>query len=140
MRRRWIEITAALLGAIWLASLGVALFFVAGIVGVPWLLAALIAQIAAFVVTTAIMLVTNTHDIPNAPAPDRRLDPFSLPTNELRIGVELPDGRPYGRRHHDDPAVVKRLIKRFEDEDAQRPPPAAVPDWARDLQQEHGDE
>ena len=145
MQRRWIEIVAALLGVIWLGSLGVALFFVAGLVDVPWLLGALVAQIGVFAVATALLLTTNTRRPagidPNAP--ERRIDPFALPTEQLKIGVDLGDGQPYGRRNADDPAVVKRMIRQFEEEDRQRPPPANVPAWARDLQQAHdeaGDE
>jgi hypothetical protein len=141
VKRHAITITAAVLGAIWLAAIAVQLCFIAGIAGIPWLIGSIVAQAAILLVSGAVILVTNTRRPygidPNAPA--RQADPFGQTTDELRDAIYLPDRRPYGRRTEDDMQVVKRLIGKLEENDTQRPPPAATPQWAIDLQTEHDD-
>lgn len=131
--KRSLAIVAAILFVLWLASIGVILFYVAGLAGVPLLLAAVVCQIAVFLVASALLLVTNTHDAPAAV--NRAADPFSMTSEDLKNAVLLADNMPYGRRKHDDTQVVKRLIGKFEDEDALRPAPPSTPQWALDLQQ-----
>jgi len=140
LRQHAITITAAILGLVWLGSIATQLFFVAGLATIPYLIAAIVGQIAAFLIASAVLLVTNTRRPagvdPNVPP--RRRDPFGMTSDELqRDAVMLPDARPYGRRVHDDVAVVKRLIGRFEDEDSLRPAPKSTPAWAIELQQQH---
>jgi len=140
MRRHAIAITAALLGAIWLAAIAIQLCFVAGLAGIPWLIGAIVAQIAAFLISGSLLLVTNTRRPygidPNAP-PVRAADPFGQTSDELRSAA-IVGGLPYGRRVHDDVAVVKRLIGKFEAEDAQRPAKGGTPPWALDLMKANG--
>jgi hypothetical protein len=120
-------LASACLGAIWLGSTGVLLFFVAGLASIPALLLASVALSGAFVLLLAICLVSNTR----RPWANER-DPFGQTSEALlRTGVMVGD-RPYGRRGSDDAAVVKRLIGKFEAE-VQRPPPASAPAWAAEL-------
>lgn len=137
--RRSIEITASVLGLIWLATIAIHLLFIAGLVDIAALIGAIVAQCGIFLVSGALLLVTNTRRPagidPNAPPIAQAVDPFGQTSDELRSAVLLPDRQPYGRRKHDDVNVVKRLIGKFEDEDALRPPPAETPRWALDLQE-----
>ncbi len=139
MRRHTIEITAALLGLIWLATIAIHLLFIAGLVDIAALIGAIVAQCGAFLVASALLLVTNTRRPagidPNAPPQRSTPDPFGQTADELRAAVLLPDRRAYGRRDSDDAEVVKRLIGKFEAEDAKRPPPTETPRWALDLQE-----
>jgi hypothetical protein len=140
LKRHAITITAALLGTIWLAAIAVQLCFIAGLAGIPWLIGSIVAQAAILLVSGAIILVTNTRRPagidPNAP--HVAVDPFAMSSEDLRNAVLLADNMPYGRRKQDDTAVVKRLIGKFEEEDAQRPPPKdGTPSWALDLLSEN---
>ena len=132
----------ALVGIAWLASIAVQLVFLAGLAGVPLLIGALVVQLVIVALVSGLLLTTNTRR-PAGIDPNilvRSTDPFSLTTDELQRGIKLPDDRHYGRRAKDDLAVVERLIRRFESEDATRPPPATTPDWATELLQEHDEE
>jgi len=138
--RRSLTITASILGLVCLAAIAIQLLFIAGLVDIAALIGSIVAQVGVFLVSGAVLLVSNTRRPdgidPNAPplaAP--RDDPFGQTSDELRAAVLLPDRQPYGRRKHDDVNVVKRLIGKFEDEDALRPPPAETPRWALDLQE-----
>lgn len=135
--KRSLAIVAGALGALWLISVGVLLFYIAGLAGVPLLLAAVVCQIAVFLVAAALLLVTNTRRPagidPNAPP--LPIDPYGDTTDGLmKHAIMLPDRKPYGRRAADDTAVVQRLIDRLEKDDAARPAPAQTPQWALDLQ------
>jgi hypothetical protein len=129
--RRNLAITAAVLGMVWLIATGVLLFYVAGLVGVPWLLAAFVAMDGAFLLLLAVYLVTNTRR-PFA------VDPYAQTTDDLlRSAVLLPDGRPYGRRDRDDRNVVDRLSEILEEEAARQPPSDRTPPWAIEIASEH---
>jgi hypothetical protein len=140
--KRPLAIVSGALGMIWLLSIGVIFFYVAGLVNIAALLGAVVAQIAVFLVTSALLLTTNTRRPagidPNAPLVKHSRDPFSQTTDELRGAVLLPDSRPYGRRISDDRHVVERLIDRLEKDDEKRPAPVSTPQWALDLQQMNG--
>lgn len=129
--RRSLAIVAAVLGLIWLAATGVLLFYVAGLVGVPWLLSAFVSMDGAFGLLLAVYLVTNTRR-PFA------VDPYAQTTDDLlRSAVLLPDGRPYGRREKDDRHVVDRLSEILEEEAAKHPPSDRTPPWAIEIATEH---
>lgn len=137
--RRSLAITIGALGVIWLAAIAVQLFFVAGLAPIAALIGAIVAQIAVFLVASALLLVTNTRRPagidPNAPLRPR--DPFGASTDDLLRPAVMVGAQPYGRRHSDDANVVHRLIDRLEKDDAARPTPASAPQWALDLQQNH---
>lgn len=138
IQRHAIALTAAALGLVWLCAIGVILFYVAGLAGVPLLLAAIVAQIAVFLVASAVMLASNVRRPngidPNAPPVRERADPFAADTRDLlRPRVQLADGKPYGARMSDDVSVVNRLIDRLEADAAARPAPKESPAWALDL-------
>ena len=141
MKRHAIPLTSAALGAIWLAANGVMLFYAASLVPLAALLIAFGALSGAFGLALAILIASNTRRPagidPNAPPVS--VDPFAMSSEDLKNAVLLADNMPYGRRKHDDSAVVKRLIGKFEDEDRQRPPPATTPAWALELQEQHED-
>jgi hypothetical protein len=92
MSWKTIAIVACALGTIWLASIAMLLFFIAGLSSMPYLLGAVVAQIGVFCVAAALLLVTNTHrlrgidpDVPRGPTPgsgQATLDALSLTTNE----------------------------------------------------------
>ena len=125
---RSLTICVVALFAVWLSSVAILLLFLASLAGVPALVGALVALIGVSGIGGGILLVTNTR-----PPAARPSDPFSQTTEELRPGVLLPDGRPYGRRERDDTAVVKRIIDKFKEEDAERAPPETTPKWALNL-------
>ncbi len=147
---RTLLITIALLGAIWLASIGVLLFFVAGLTSVPWLLGAAVLQIGVFLTALGLLLVTNTRR-PRGINPDQPIDrqvvpidiallkdPMAMTAAELeRAAIMLPDGNSYGRRMKDDHEVVKRVIQKLHADDGKRPMSSETPEWARELQQAH---
>ena len=93
MSLKALAIVSGVLGTIWLASIGVLLFFVAGLASVPWLLGAAVAQSGVFCVAAALLLVTNTRrprgidpDVPIGPTlgfDQATLDAFSLTTDEV---------------------------------------------------------
>jgi len=127
--KKSLAICAAVFSAMWIASTGVLLFYVANLIGVPFLLFAFVTMDTAFLALLALFLVTNTN--PNA---NRARDPYADTTADLlRDGVMLPDQRPYGRREKDDRNVVARLSDILEDEAARRPPSNHTPAWAINL-------
>ena len=112
---RSLTICVVALFAVWLSSVAILLLFLASLAGVPALVGALVALIGVSGIGGGILLVTNTR-----PPAARPSDPFAQTTDELRPGVMLSDGRPYGRRERDDTAVVKRIIDKFKEDDAER--------------------
>lgn len=60
-------------------------------------------------------------------APERRIDPFALDTQEL---AALPDGKPYGRRESDDRSVAQRIKA------AARAGEYQEPEWVKALKTE----
>lgn len=113
--KKFLVIAAIILFVFWITSLGFILLFLAQIVGIPYLVGSVIAQIVAFVLTTEIMLVTNT-----------------------RVGWRAPDaahpaGIAYGRRQDDIEDVTKELSDVMERAAArQRTGPVRTPDWLGD--------
>jgi hypothetical protein len=93
MNWKTVAMVACVLGAIWLASIGVLLFFIAGLSSMPYLLGAVVAQIGVFCVAAALLLVTNTRrprgidpDVLRGPtlgSDQATLDAFSLTTDEV---------------------------------------------------------
>src|SRR5258706_10598215 len=157
MSWKTIAIVACVLGTIWLASIGVLLFFIAGLSSMPYLLGAVVAQIGVFCVVAALLLITNTHrlrgidpDVPRGPTPGTGQiaiddEPKDRPRRSIVIDEQ---GEPYGRRHTDIPvADIKRTIEAVQQIRAAGGAPEesiTVPDWARTLlvegegAQEHG--
>jgi hypothetical protein len=132
---RQLAIVASALGGLWLLSIAVQFLFVAGLQGIAALIIAIVMQIAVFLVSGSLLLVTNTRR-PRGVDPDERSpDPFGQTSEELRRSVALPDGRLYGRRKVDDRNVVERLSDILEEEAAKREPPQSTPQWALNLQQ-----
>lgn len=124
--KRTLAIVIAAMGLVWVVATGVFLFFAADLVPIPWLLVAFGAMDGAFGLALALLITTNTRVA-------WQTDPYAQTTDDLlRTGVMIGD-RPYGRRAHDDSAVVKRLIDKLEQTDAARPPPPDTPQWAADL-------
>lgn len=128
--RRNLAITAAVLGLVWLIATGVLLFYVAGLVGVPWLLGAFVAMDGAFGLLLAVYLVTNTRR-PFA------ADPYAQTTDDLLRDAVMIGDRPYGRRANDDRDVVARLSDILEEEAAKHPPSTRTPPWAIEIATEH---
>lgn len=136
MQKRAIELISVIFGALWLAAICVQFLFVAQLLSIVWMIGALVAQIAVFLVFGALLLVTNTRRPygidPNA-AQHRQREAdraFASPTADLfrqRVKVQLPDGNAYGGRKDDDPEVVQRLLS------AIAPQPQPMPDWAQAL-------
>jgi hypothetical protein len=125
-----ILITAALLFLLWLASFAILLLFLAQLVGIRALVAAIVVQAATFLIAGAFALVSNTRR-------PRGIDP-----DAPRVVGEpplLPDGRPYGRRKKDDLGVLDRLSAVLESEAGKRPPPEQTPAWAADIVRTNAD-
>lgn len=131
--KRPLAIVCALLGLVWLIATAVLLFFVAGLVGVPFLLLAFVGMDGAFLLLLAILLVTNTRVAWPAP------DPFGQATDDLLRPAVMIGDRPYGRRAADDRNVVARLSDILEDE-ASRRKPGETPAWVVSMNQRHSAE
>jgi hypothetical protein len=130
--KRSLAIVAAVLGLAWLGATGVLLFFVAGLASLTWFLLAFVAMDAAFLLSVALLIETNTRRAWSAAR-----DPYGHTTDELlRNPVMLPDDRPYGRRAHDDRNVVARLSDILEEE-ADRRKPGETPAWVVDVNRAH---
>lgn len=127
--KRPLTITIILLFAVWLASLAVLLCFLAQIVGVPWLVGAIVAQIGVAAISAGILLVTNTRRPWSA-------DSFGQTTDDLLRPAVMVGDRPYGRRAHDDRNVVERLSEVLEEEAGKRKP-GDTPAWVIDINQRH---
>lgn len=133
MKRRWVEITVGILGALWLAAIAIELCSIAGLVDIWWRISAIVLSIAVFAVACMLLAVTNTRRPAGIDPNAARVNHTGMVPDEIRPGVLLPDGRPYGRRAEDDRAVIDRLSEVLEAEAAKRPGPAKTPSWAVDL-------
>jgi hypothetical protein len=100
---RILAITITILFSLWLASVAILLCFLAGLVGIPFLVGALVAQIGVAGIGGALLLVTNTR-----------------PSDATR---------PWGRRQ-EDKGLIETISEAMEREAAKRPGPARTPDWA----------
>lgn len=127
--KRSLTITVILLFAVWLASLAILLCFLADIVGIPALVAAIVAQIGVAAVSAALLLVTNTRRPWGA-------DAYAATTDELLRPAVMVGDRPYGRRAHDDRNVVDRLSDILEEEASLRKP-GETPAWVLGINQRH---
>lgn len=120
--KRNLAIAVICLFAVWLGSLAVLLCFLAQIVGVPFLVGAIVAQIGVAAISAGLLIETNTRRAWPA-------DPFGFATDELiQRGVQLPSGQVFGRRDDDRP-VVDRLSEILEQEAAKRPASERTPWW-----------
>lgn len=144
MKKYKIEIAMAVLGIAFLVAITIQFLNAAHLVEIWWTIASDVIIIAIYMIITSVVLVTNTRRPagidPNEASP-KLIDPFALPTEEL-WHEGMPDRRQMKRRATDlpDPATVTRLIEHFKEEDAERPMTDKTPQWALDLQQEHGEE
>ncbi len=59
--RHALNITAGLLGVLWLTAIAVSMFYLADLVSTEWLIGAMVAFVAACAVSLALLLVTNTR-------------------------------------------------------------------------------
>lgn len=93
---------------------------------VYYLNAANLIQLLSGIATILLLVNSNTRRPegidPNIPR-GRDPDPFGMDTEALlHEGIQLPDGKPYGRRKFDDPAVVARLTSSKTEDQAVNPP------------------
>ena len=135
---RSLNIAISVLFAIWLGAIAIQLFFVAGLASIPWLIGAIVAQVAVFLIVSAILITSNTRRPygidPNRPPAPR--DPFAMTSEDLRNAVMLADQLPYGRRKQDDTHVVERLSAILEEE-ADRRKPGETPARVIDVNRAH---
>jgi hypothetical protein len=128
--KRTITITIIALGALWVIVTGVLLFYVAQIVGVPWLLGAFVGMDAAFFVALALLITTNTR--PRWP------DPYAQTTAELlRPPLLRDDDRRTTPGTIDNRGIVARMSDMLEEEASKRPAPENAPPWAIDMNRVH---
>ncbi len=128
--KRTITIIIIALGALWVITTGVLLFFVAGLTGVPALLGAFVGMDTAFLVLLALFITTNTR--PRWP------DPYAADTLDLlRPPLYVGEDRRVKPGTVDDRSVVQRLSDILEEEASKRPAPEHTPPWAIDMNRVH---
>lgn len=142
---RPIYITVAFLGVLGLAGIIVMLVAMADVPKQSYYLLITAFGLLAIALTgaLAVLLATNTRrpwgiDPNVGPPPVALLDEPSRAGTEaddenVRHAVQLPDGNGYGRRKRDDPEVVRRLVKKLEQEDEVMPLGRNRPEWATEM-------
>lgn len=124
--KRNITITIIALGALWVISTGVFLFFAAALVSIPWLLVAFGVMDAAFFVALALLVTAHTR--PSWPA-----DPYALDTAELlRPPLLRTEERRVTAGTVHDRSLTQRISDMVEADAALNPPSDKTPAWRID--------